>query len=32
MKFVIKFDEEIAMDYEEISWVYGVDYDDMLHC
>lgn len=32
MKFVLKFDDEISMDPNEISDVYYVDFDDMFHC
>lgn len=31
MKIVVKFDDGITMDPDEISDVYGVDYDDMFH-
>lgn len=32
MKFDVEFDDEIPMDYDEISDVYVNDYANMIHC
>ena len=32
MKFAVKFDDEIAMDCDEINDVYVIDYANMIHC